>query len=44
MAESTIKVGSPLLVINWHTLFILSGEPTLVPPNFITFIVLYFLF
>ena len=39
MAESTTMVGSPEAVMRSQTCFILSGEPTDVPPNFITFIV-----
>ena len=37
MAERTIKVGSPDFVTNEATPFMRSGEPTDVPPNFITF-------
>ena len=39
MADSTTNVGLPLSVINSATCFILSGDPTEVPPNFITIIV-----
>ncbi|MBF1453964.1 MAG: hypothetical protein HXN54_08655, partial [Prevotella nigrescens] len=39
IAESTINVGSPDFVIKDATPFIRSGEPTDVPPNFITFII-----
>ena len=41
IAERTTNVGSPDFVINFATLFMRSGEPTEVPPNFITFIILY---
>jgi hypothetical protein len=38
MADSTTKVGSPDSVMSEATFFMRSGEPTEVPPNFITFI------
>ena len=39
MAESTTNTGSPDLVTNLVTSFMRAGDPTDVPPNFITFIV-----
>ena len=37
IADSTINVGFPDFVTNEATPFMRSGEPTDVPPNFITF-------
>lgn len=39
IADNTMKVGSPDSVTKEATPFMRSGEPTEVPPNFITFIV-----
>ena len=43
MADSTTNVGSPDRVMSFATSFMRSGLPTEVPPNFITFICLFYL-